>query len=851
MRKILYIGVTFLLLVSICGSVSAKRKKDVKMTEQKTPYLKLFDGKKVVSANGLMKILLVEGKVWVEFPLNLLGKDMALASSITETSDGGEGIVGEFAGRMLPVRFTKGDSTLQMRVVFTKKMLYDGNEKGVTEALNKANIGGVFKTFKIKAYTPDSTAVVVDLTSIFMEHSFYTNSFSKNSGNSYFGFVTRKAQLEKDKSYITGIDAFDDNIMVRGNYSYSVDYYGMGMMLFQGIPVTMSVNKFLMLLPEKMMSPRIADARIGVRPVKQPVWEEKGQLKYVNYTRRWRVEPIDEKKYAAGELVDVKKPIIFYMDTIFPQEWKIYIKKGVEEWNTAFERIGLKNVIRVLEFPRNDSLFDANNIKYSTIRYASSWMSKPNLSMHVDGRTGEILNSSMYIFNNLISNLYFIRTVQTMVVDPRIRAYELPMDVMGEMIRIQMMQLTGRCLGLEPNPAGSYAYPVDSLRSPSFTQKYGLGASVLDDIYCNYIAQPEDVENGVRLTPVGLGEYDMYAIHWLYKPIPEAETPDAEKIVLDKWIQERQGDPIYRFAYQQPQIGGDPTAKVKDLGNDHIKALDYMLKNIKVGMVNYFEWFADNDKTLYNRRRLRDELVDLFYTGVQNVASYIGGIQINEVYAGDVVPSYEFVPKSKQKEALNYLLELAKDVAWVDDVEHQQEFEIENSKVKSMQIDILNTLLGRIPVVELSADKGGDYFPEEYVSDLYHAIWEGTLNKRSLSKVEQELQLAFLGSIITTSTVTAAATKFSASNMIGFRNRSYWEIQRLRTGETSDNGEISFFTPVKSLHVSNYSSAARYYDLLLRTQKILKEALPVSSGDTKQHYEYLLFKIKQSLDNRN
>ena len=343
----------------------------------------------------------------------------------------------------------------------------------------------------------------------------------------------------------------------------------------------------------------------------------------------------------------------------------------------------------------------------------------------------------------------------------------------------------------------------------------------------------------------------MYAIHWLYKPIPEAETPDAEKIVLDKWIQERQGDPIYRFAYQQPQIGGDPTAKVKDLGNDHIKALDYMLKNIKVGMANYFEWFADNDKTLYNRRRLRDELVDLFYTGVQNVASYIGGIQINEVYAGDVVPSNEFVPKSKQKEALNYLLELAKDVAWVDDVEHQQEFEIENSKVKSMQIDILNTLLGRIPVVELSADKGGDYFPEEYVSDLYHAIWEGTLNKRSLSKVEQELQLAFLGSIITTSTVTAAATKFSASNMIGFRNRSYWEIQRLRTGETSDNGEISFFTPVKSLHVSNYSSAARYYDLLLRTQKILKEALLVSSGDTKQHYEYLLFKIKQSLDNRN
>ena len=853
MKKILYSLVVLLLFAGVCEPVSAKRKKkgeEKEKKEQKTPYQKLFDGKKMISADGLMKIHLVDGKTWVEFPLNLLGKDMALASSITETSDNGEGIVGQFAGRVLPVRFSKGDSTLQMRVIFTKKMLYDGREEGLSKALDQANIGGIFKTFKIKAYTPDSTAVVVDMTPIFMEHSFYTNPFAAYAANSFFRMIDRRAELEKDKSCFTGIAAYDDNIVVKGNYSYSVNHYGMGMLMYQGIPVTMSVDKFLMLLPEEPMHPRIADARIGVRPVNQSVWNGKGKLKRLNYTRRWRLEPVDEKKYAAGELVDVKKPIVFYMDTIFPQEWKPYIKAGVEEWNTAFEKIGLKNVIRVMEFPKDDPRFDANNIKYSTIRYAPLWMSTPDMSMHIDSRTGEILNSSMYIFNNFISRLYFTRAVQTMATDPRVRAYELPEDVMGEMIRVEMMQLTGRCLGLSLNPAGAYAYPVDSLRSASFTRKYGLAASVLNDVYCNYIAQPEDVEKGARLTPAGLGEYDMYAIHWLYKPIPEAKTPESEKEVLDGWIREKQGNPAYRFAYQQPNLGGDPTAKMKTLGNDHIKALEYTLKNIKIGMANYFDWFTERDKTLDYRRRVREELVDLFTRGVDNVASYIGGIQVNEVYAGDAVPSYEFIPKSKQKEAMNYLLALAKDVAWVDDVKRQQEFEIKDLQAEKVQMRILGTLLERISVVELSAEKGGNYSPEDYVNDLYRVVWEGTLKKRSLSKTERELQLVFLGSIITTSTVTAPAAKFDASNAIRFRNKSYWRTPAIQIGKSSDEAQVSFFVPVQPIRVSSYSTSARYYDLLLRTRHMLREALPSSTGDTRQHYEYLLFKIKQSLEKK-
>lgn len=267
-------------------------------------------------------------------------------------------------------------------------------------------------------------------------------------------------------------------------------------------------------------------------------------------------------------------------------------------------------------------------------------------------------------------------------------------------------------------------------------------------------------------------------------------------------------------------------------------------------MANYFDWFTERDKTLDYRRRVREELVDLFTRGVDNVASYIGGIQVNEVYAGDAVPSYEFIPKSKQKEAMNYLLALAKDVAWVDDVKRQQEFEIKDLQAEKVQMRILGTLLERISVVELSAEKGGNYSPEDYVNDLYRVVWEGTLKKRSLSKTERELQLVFLGSIITTSTVTAPAAKFDASNAIRFRNKSYWRTPAIQIGKSSDEAQVSFFVPVQPIRVSSYSTSARYYDLLLRTRDMLREALPSSTGDTRQHYEYLLFKIKQSLEKK-
>ena len=226
--------------------------------------------------------------------------------------------------------------------------------------------------------------------------------------------------------------------------------------------------------------------------------------------------------------MDVKKPIVFYIDTLMPDSWIKYVKAGAEAWNAAFEKIGLRNVVRTELFPK-DSSFDAGDIHNSVIRYAPSWMYYPQYSMHTDPRTGEILNASVYLPANVASYFYTSRTEETMAVDPSVRKARLSEEQFGEMFKAKMMQAIGRCLGLTDNYAASSVYPVDSLRSAKFTQKYGTTPSIMDYARFNYVAQPGDLEKGVKLTPPLIGEYDKFAIKYGYQVLPNVKSADDEK----------------------------------------------------------------------------------------------------------------------------------------------------------------------------------------------------------------------------------------------------------------------------------------------------------------------------------
>lgn len=875
MKKGLYILFISLFLFGLCESVSAKQRKkadkEVKK-EKETPYDKLFKGKKYTTADGLMKIHNMNGKIYVEFPVALLKKDMMLASSIENISDNGEGVVGQFAGSPFRLRFTLEDSLLQARAVLFNLPVNTSKESKAKSALDESNLPGVFASFKVEAYTPDSTAIVADMTGLFFESSYYTNPFAGYAGNSLFGFVAREHKFRKERSSIAGVKGFENNMVVVCNMGYNVDHLMFGAFLMRkDVPVSVTVNKILRLLPENPMKPRLADSRIGIAHVTKTDYPGGSEgFKQLYYAKRWRLEPSDEAKYKNGELVEPKQPIVFYLDTLMPAFWKPYVREGVEAWNKAFEKMGFKNVVSVRDFPSNDPSFDANNVNFNTIRYSPLWMYFIQNSLHIDPRTGEILNASMYIHDNVVAGLHDERMTATMASDPSVRTLEPTPELDGEALRLKVMQVAGRCLGLEENMGATFAYATDSLRSASFTQKYGLSPSIMDYFMFNYVAQPEDVAKGARLTTTGLGVYDEYAIRWLYTPIYNAATPKDEVATLNAWIKEHENDPMYRFGIRQPSYASyDPTSLYADLGNDPVKGLQYAMNNLKSSIQNVYTWYeGDQDRDMTKRRQLYSSLVSDFRRKSEFMFSYIGGMYITDKRAGDTKPSYQTLPKAQQKEIVKFVVELSKDLSWMDNEATLQEFEIGDRAAVKNEKELIFSLLDRIRFIAIASERGSDYTPEEYVDDIYNIVWAPTMKNRKLTDKDMQLQSNFLVDLITSSTVTLPSSTFSvpreafclesfqkecAQNMAN-RDLSLIENAAFPVSPVKEGlmmvGEKNGFGGVNYVEAKPYSTTHLFYSMLLKTRDMLSDAAAKSTGETKAYYELLLFKVKKALEKK-
>ena len=816
-----------------------------------------------------MTVHMMNGKAYVEFPVALLGKDLLYSTSIEEISDNGEGIVGQFSDDGCVFRFTRMDSILHARMVVVSEPVNDSGDPNVISAIEKSKMPGVYMTLKILAYTPDSSAMVVDMTQFLLDHIRYASPFPGMAGNSMFGFIYRDHKFDLKNSRLKNVKAYPSTVMATCELFYKVDYYVLGTPGRKDVPVTLTANKMLTVLPELPMTPRIADSRIGVAFVhKSGVNGKFGAMAPVYYTKRWRIEPSDVVAYAQGKLVEPKKPIVMYMDTLVPQVWKKYVKEGIEAWNVAFEKIGFKNTIQVREFPKNDPNFNANDIAHSVIRYSPSWSYNMQYSMLVDPRTGEILNASIYLHNNAISVMQRERAMYTMASDPSVRCAQIPDELAGRLIRANVMQQMGFNLGLLPNVAASYAYPVDSLRSASFTRKNGIAASVMDYIQYNYVAQPEDVEKGVLLEAEAVGPYDHYAIRWLYQPIAGVHGAREEIPVLDRWIDEKAGDPVYRYTLRQyPMFALDPSALTGDLGNDPVKALEYFKKNIKRYQENFREWFADNDRDMWYRTLLLGRIGFIFRGKLGNVISHVGGIYMNEVKVGDGLPAYQVVPREKQKEIVKYVIAQAKDIDWLYDAEISREFEVgTDSRVRRK--DIIGSLLGCIGRLAVCVEKDPNaYSPEELIDDVYREVWKPTIVGRSLTKEDIMLQQSLLGSIAMTSQAASPAGTFESTKQIAVngvsisRNENVEEIYaRLGNEDLSEWAKYSkepdfiekcgFYPMMTKIVANRYSNAALYYEMLLKTRRLIRGAVGNATEETKAHYEYMLYKIDKMLKDK-
>ena len=523
-----------------------KKKKATTTTTvaKKDAYERILTEEKTDSAKGPFVSFYRTGeKLLVELPPSSIGRDMLIGATISSVSSPQFAEVGTRAGSVSHVRFIEKDSSIVMQAINSELLdaLPTGDAKQA-QATNYRNLD--FYSFPIKARNKKTGGILFDASSFFLRESKYFPVIAKIAGP-----YRVDADLRPEWIKVTSLKSFANNACISMIRNYVTNMTGnSGSVAISNHPVSIGVQFTLALLPEDKMTPRLSDTRLGYFLTPKSIVND-SLIDHASFINRWRVEPKDPAAYFAGQLSEPVKPIVFYIDNAFPEKWKPAIRNAVLRWNKAFERIGFKNVMRAVDFPTNDPNFDPDNFQYSCIRYLPTATENAMGPSWVDPRTGEIITATVLVYNDVVNVINSWRFIQTSQLDPAARTLDMPDSIMLPTLEYIVTHEVGHTLGLMHNMASSAAIPTDSLRSASFTQKYGTTASIMDYARVNYVAQPTD--KGVSLTPPELGVYDKYAIEWGYRVFPNSKSFRDDVKPLMALVAAHADDPMYRYVLQQ------------------------------------------------------------------------------------------------------------------------------------------------------------------------------------------------------------------------------------------------------------------------------------------------------------
>ena len=718
------------------------------------------------TSRGFFSIHKVDDRWLVEIPDSLLGRDMLVVNRIVKDPGGATlskafGGVFSYAGTQIGQAVIRWDRLTEDKI-FLRSISFgerstDSSANGLYRNVENNNMPPIEAAFPIKAINEAARSVVIDLTDfINTENSvlYFYPGFDK-------GLLLSLGGLVADRSYIDDVRAFPMNIEIRTVRTYN-GASGVGGVA--GSPRTYELNSSIVLLPAAPMRGRPGDARIGFFTDSYVDFDANPQgVEKENMIQRWRMEPKpeDRERYLRGELVEPANPIVIYIDPLTPKKWVPYLIEGINDWQAAFEGAGFRNAIVGREAPVGDSTWSMEDARHSVLMYHPADIenaSGPNVH---DPRSGEILETHINWYHNVMELLYQWYFVQAAAVDPRARHSRFDDSLMGTLIRFVSSHEVGHTLGLMHNFGASSTVPVDSLRSKAYVDAHGHTPSIMDYARFNYVAQPEDGIDENGLFP-HIGDYDKWAIRWGYRWLPPAVTGADEKDTLNAWlVRQLASGPQYFYGSQINPLDPadfrsaniDPRDQNEDLGDDAMKAGEYGIRNLKRIEPHLLEWTREPHEGYTKVGEMYTALVTQYGRYMGHVLKNIGGIMITPKTNDQQGPVFAYPGKDKQQRAMAFLnTQLFATPAWLMDQQLYGLTTVGFEDVAKIQVKVLGDLLdpGRMArMLEEEATIG----PKAYtVTEMLHDLQNGVFSELAMGKpiemYRRNLQKAYVDLIV-------------------------------------------------------------------------------------------------------